>query len=88
MMLVIRMVTRPIEIGCPRCPNLLPDEKHLLRAAKLSQAGNFRQADRLLQTTLLSAQGAEFAIGPREALDKLFTRARLFLSHCRFTGDD
>jgi hypothetical protein len=38
-------------------------------------------AERVLRTTLLSAQGAEFAIVPLTGLGELFAQARLFL--CR-----
>jgi hypothetical protein len=77
-----RAVIRPVDIHCPRCPHLSPDEKHLLRAASLTQAGDSHLAEKVLRTTLLSAQGTELAIGPLEDLGELFTRARLFLS-CR-----
>jgi hypothetical protein len=94
MKVLARTVTRPVDIHCPRCPRLSPDEKHLLRAASLTQAGDSHLAEKVLRTTLLSAQGTELAIGRLEDLGELFTRARLFLSRRRWraegpdTGDD
>jgi hypothetical protein len=86
MTVVSRVVTRPVDIHCPRCPGLSRDEQHLLRAASLMQAGDRHLAEKVLRTTLLSAQGAEFALGPLEGLGALFSRARLFLSRHRFTN--
>lgn len=83
MEVVARSVTRPAEIHCPGCPQLSSDEKNLLHAASLAQAEESLLARRTLRTTLLSAQGAEFAIGPLEGLAELFTQARLFLSRRR-----
>jgi hypothetical protein len=81
MRVVATTVTRPIDIHCPRCPHVSLDEKHLLRAASLAQADEQLLAARVLRTTLLSAQGAEFAIVPLTGLGELFAQARLFL--CR-----
>jgi hypothetical protein len=87
MMVVSRTVTRPVEIRCPRCPNLSLDERHLLHAASLAQAGDADLAAKVLRRTLLSAQGAEFALGSLEGLGTLFTQARLLLSRRRFSED-
>jgi hypothetical protein len=84
MRVVATTVTRPIDIHGPRCPHLSLDEKHLLRAASLAQADEQRLAERVLRTTLLSAQGAEFAIVPLTGLGELFAQARLFLCRRRF----
>jgi hypothetical protein len=54
------------------------DEKHLLNAARLVQAGQSKMAERALRTALLSAQGAEFALGPLQGLSELFAEAKLF----------
>ena len=80
MTVVARGVTRQVDIHCPRCPHLSIDEMHLLRAASLAQAGESHLAEKALRTTLLSAQGAEFALGSLEGLGALFAQARLFLS--------
>jgi hypothetical protein len=55
------------------------DEKRLLHAASLAQASNTSRAERVLRHALLSAQGAEFALGPLEGIGELFAAARLFL---------
>lgn len=73
-----RSVLRPIEVHFPHCPNLSSDEKILLHAAGLAQAGDTPLAEKTLRTALLSAQGAEFALGPLEGIGELFAEARLF----------
>ena len=80
MTVVDRVITRPIEIQLPRCPNISLDEKRLLWAASYMQAGERKSAEKVLRTTLLSVQGAEFAIGALEGLGELFAQAQLFLS--------
>jgi hypothetical protein len=84
MTVVARTVVRQVEIHCPRCPNLSLDEKNLLLAASLAQAGDRRLAEKVLRTTLLSGQGAEFAIGSLEGLGTLFAQVRLFLTRRRW----
>jgi hypothetical protein len=79
MTVIVRSVRRPMTIHCPRCPGLSGDEKEVLNAASLVQAGNTQMAERALRVALLSAPGAEFALGPLQGLAELFTRARLFL---------
>jgi hypothetical protein len=88
MSIVARVARRPVDIRCPRCPRLSDDEKNLLRAAGLAQNGDRDMAEKILRTSLLSAQAAEFALGPLEGLGELFAKARLFLSRRRFPGDD
>jgi hypothetical protein len=88
MTVVARVVTRPVDINCPRCPNLSLDEKHLLRAASLAQSGERELAEKVLRTTLLSAQGADFAIAPLEGLGELFAQAKLFLTQRRLPIGD
>jgi hypothetical protein len=77
MSIVVRSVRQPIAIHCPRCPRVSDDEKNLLHAASLAQAGDAERAEKALRTTLLSAQGAEFALGPLEGIGELFAAARL-----------
>jgi len=89
MTVVARTVRRPIAIHCPRCPKMSDDERVLLHSASLAQAGDGPRAEKALRTALLSAQGAEFALGPLESLGELFATARLL---CRrrsapVTGD-
>ena len=78
MAVFIRAARRPMAIHCPRCPSLSEDEKHWLRAASLVQAGETKLAERALRTALLSAHGAEFALGPLQGVGELFAEARLF----------
>lgn len=85
---VARALFRPIDIRCPRCPRVSQDEKNLLRAAALAQAHASELAAKVLRNTLLSAQGAEFAIGPLEGLGELFAQARLFLSRLQRSNED
>jgi hypothetical protein len=77
MAVIARTALRPVAIHCPRCRHLSRDETSVLYAASLVQAGESRTAERALRTALLSAPGAEFALGPLEGLGELFTRARL-----------
>jgi hypothetical protein len=88
MALVARVVTRPVDIRCARRPQVSLDEKHLLRAASLAQSGDSGLAEKALRTTLLSAQGAEFAVGSLEDLGELFRQARLMLSRRRLLLGD
>jgi hypothetical protein len=74
---IVRFAQRQVTIHCPRCPTLSDDEKHLLNAARLVQDGQSKMAERALRTTLLSAQGAEFALGPLQGLSELFAEAEL-----------
>jgi hypothetical protein len=88
MAIVARTVRQPIAIHCPRCPHLSGDEKQLLHAASLVQAGDGQLAEKALRTALLSAQGAEFALGPLEGLGELFADARLFFRRRKSPADD
>ncbi len=80
MAVIARTARQPIAIHCPRCPNLSPDEAQLLHAASLAQAGETALAERALRTALLSAAGAEFALGPLEGIGALFAEAKLLFS--------
>jgi hypothetical protein len=82
MAVVARTGRRPVDVRCPRCTNLSHDEKQLLHAASLAQACDSPLAEQVLRTTLLSAEGAAFAIGSLEGLGELFARARLFFTRC------
>jgi hypothetical protein len=75
-------------IYCPHCPVLSEDEKYLLNAARLVQAGDSQMAERVLRTALLSAQGAEFALGPLRGLGELFAEAKVFFRQCRSPDAD
>lgn len=80
---IARTARRQIDVHCPRCPHLSDDEKTLLYAASTVQAGDNALADRVLRTTLLSASGAEFALGPLEGLCELFAEVKLFFARRR-----
>ncbi len=77
MALIARSARRSIAIHHPRCPGLADDEKLLLQAASLAQADKPDRVEYVLRTTLVSAEGAEFARGPLEGLGALFAAARL-----------
>ena len=77
MMIVARTAKRPIEIHCPQCPHLSDDEKHMIHAASLAQAGDVHCATCALSSPLLSTFGAEFAVGPLRGLGVLFGAAGL-----------
>jgi hypothetical protein len=79
MSVVRQSARRPLALHSPRCRQLGGDEKCLLHAAALAQAGDSELAERVLRTALLSAQGAEFALGPLEGLGRLLAGARLRL---------
>ena len=88
MFVVARPAHRQVAIHCPCCPALSDDEKHLLNAASLTQAGRSDLAERTLRTALLSAQGAEFAPSPLEGLAELFAEAKLLLRRRRTPAAD
>jgi hypothetical protein len=83
MAIIARTVQQPISIYCPRCPRLSDDERHLLYATSLAQAGNSRLAEQVLSDALLSAQGAAFALGPLQGLGGLFAEAGWFFRQRR-----
>jgi hypothetical protein len=87
MAIIARTVRQPIAIHCPHCPHLSSDETQLLHAACLAQAGESALGERVLRTTLLSAPGAEFALGPLAGLGELFARASLLFSRRRSRVD-
>jgi hypothetical protein len=88
MTIVARTVRQPIAVHCPHCPHLSIDEGHLLHAASLAQAGESALAERAMRAALLSAPGAEFALGPLEGLSGLFAGMRLLFSRRRSPVDE
>ena len=83
MEIIARTGRQPINIHCPRCPHVSDDERHLLHAASLTQAGSDHLAEKALCTALLSAQGAAFALGPLQGLGQLFAEAGFFFRQRR-----
>jgi hypothetical protein len=79
MSITAREAQRPPAIHGPCCDCLSLDETHLLHAASLAQAGDSGRAERVLRTALLTAQGAEMALGPLHSIGRLFSAARLLL---------
>jgi hypothetical protein len=77
-----RTTYRALEVHGPGCDCLSQDEKHLLHAASLAQAGHNAIAEKVLRTALLTAQGADMALGPLLRIGQLFSSARLFF-RCR-----
>jgi len=75
MRVVARTARRQVEIGCPCCLGLSRDERRLLHAASLAQAGETARAEEVLRAGMLSAVGAEFALGPLEGLGELLASA-------------
>jgi hypothetical protein len=83
MSVVRRTARQPVAIHCPRCPHISGDEQYLLHVACLTQLGHGSLAERVLRTALLSAAGAEFALGPLGSVAELFTEARLLFRRRR-----
>lgn len=79
MRVIARTARRQIDVGCPRCSHLTRDECRLLHAASLAQSGETVRAEATLRAGMLSASGAEFALGPLEGLGDLFAGAGLVL---------
>jgi hypothetical protein len=75
MTVIARSARRPLDVHCPRCPTISPDEAQLLEAASLAQAGERELASRALALALLSTQGAEFALEPLAGIAALFAAA-------------
>ncbi len=74
---------RPMEVHGPRCDCLSADEQQMLHAASLVQAGDSARAEQVLRIALLSAQGADMALGPLQGIGRLFSAARLLLRRRR-----
>jgi hypothetical protein len=80
-MAVIASTARePIAIHQPRCLDLSDDERQLLFAASLAQAGESAAAERALRASLVSPAGAESALEPLEVSVELFAQAGLIFS--------
>ncbi len=84
--IVARTGLRPVDIRCPRCPELSDDEAVLLHAGLLAQVERADLAEGLLRLHLLSQGGAEFAIGPLEGMGFLFLEAGLMFGRRRRQG--
>lgn len=87
MAVFVRSARRPLSIHHPRCRDLSGDEKHLLNAASLVQTGQSKLAERALRAVLLSAEGAECALGPLHGLGAVFAEAGLFLRRRAQSGE-
>ena len=83
MAILERTIEQPITIHCPHCAHLSDDERHLLHAASLVQAGHNDLAENALRHVPLSPQGAAFALGPLSGLGGLFAEAGLFFRRRR-----
>lgn len=81
--IVARTGQRPVDIRCPRCPELSDDEAVLLHAALLAQIERADLAERHLRLHLLTQGGAEFSIGPLEGMGFLFLEAGLIFGRRR-----
>jgi hypothetical protein len=77
MRVVARTARWQVDVRCAYCPSLSYDERRLLRAAALTQAGEIERAKAALRSSMLSALGAEFALGPLEGLGALLRDAGL-----------
>ncbi len=74
---------RTVDIHRPQCAALSEDEQRLLHAASLAQAGDSELAEQALRSALLTAQGAEFALGTLTELGDMFAMAGLFFPRRR-----
>ena len=77
MTLAAHSTRRRVVTYCPRTPHLGQDEKLLLHSASLVQNGDSELASRVLQTTILTVEGAVLALGPLEELGEHFARSDL-----------
>ncbi|MCB4825382.1 hypothetical protein [Roseicella aerolata] len=77
MQVIARTARWQVDIRCAQCPYLSRDERRLLHAAALAQAGEVGRAEEVLRAGMLSTLGAEFAIGPLEGLGELLIGAGL-----------
>ena len=88
MTIIARGVAQPITIHCPSCRLLSDDEKRLLHAASLAQAGQGHLAEQALRTALLSAQSAECALDPLQSLAALLAEAGMFFRRRKAPAPD
>jgi hypothetical protein len=79
MSIATRTARRSLEVHGPCCDCLSLPETQMLYAASLVQSGDSARAEHVLRTALLSAQGADMALGPLQAIGRLFSAARLLL---------
>ncbi|CAH2601951.1 conserved protein of unknown function [Rhodovastum atsumiense] len=87
MTLIAHTARAPVGIQCPQCRHLTHDEKLLLHAASLVQAGDGGLAGRLLRIDLLPAAAATFALGVLAELAELFSDAGLGFRRRRMPDD-
>ena len=76
---IARTARRSIEVACPRCPQVTADEHCLLHATRLAQGGATRQAEDTLRASMISPEGASFALTPLEGIGAAFAAAGLLL---------
>jgi hypothetical protein len=77
MTLAARSTRRRVVTYCPCTPQLGQDEKQLLHSASLVQNGESELASWVLQTTILTTEGAVLALGPLEELGEQFAQSKL-----------
>jgi hypothetical protein len=77
MTIAARSTCRRVVTYCPCTPHVGEDEKHLLYSASLVQNGESESAVRMLQTTMLTIEGAVLALGPLEEIGERFARSEL-----------
>jgi hypothetical protein len=80
MSIVAWAVRRPMRIHRARRPNVSCDKKQKPPAGGHAQHSDLQLVEKVLRTTLLSAEGAGFAVGLLEGTRALFARVRLFLA--------
>jgi hypothetical protein len=78
MAMAAHSTSRRVVTHCPCSPHVGRDEKQLLYATSLIQNGETESAARILQTTILTKDGAVLALGPLEEIGERFARAGLF----------
>lgn len=86
MEIILRTARRPVATHGPRCRRISDDERALLRAAALAQAGWTEEARRSLAGKMVAPAGARFAVGPLAGLGQVFASAGLLLGLGRITA--
>ena len=69
---------RRVVTYCPCTPHLGQDEKLMLHSASLVQNGDSEESCRVLQTSILTLEGAVLALGPLEEMGEQFARSGLW----------
>jgi hypothetical protein len=80
---IARTVQQRITIHCPRCPHLSDDERHLLHAASLAQAGDGHLAEKALRSALSRRKAPNSRSVPCGDWGELFAEAGLFFRRRR-----